>query len=417
MGVDPLAQHLIRVLGRALTAGSVGLVAVTLFATTAQAATSPSPDTAQPAAPSPAESAGSSPSPSPRSPGAREASPTPSATPTPAAGAATQTPAPSPSASPSGSVKVLLDPSTVAPGGQLYVAASCSDSGTATSAAFPTASMRPGPNNNGVVAVVAVSSAIKEAPYQVAVRCQDGSQGSAVLTVRFPAGGLDTGGARLAAHGPAPASPPAMPAAAALLAAALVGATLAGSVLLAARRSRPKRWLAAGALGAGSALLLPSCLWFGTVESGRIHPTKIDIDSINVHAPVSGTGLNQSYQVAIPPFDKPGETAWYQNSAVPGGQGSAMITGHLDTSAGPAVFKNLNRMKPGDLIKVTLSDNSQVTFQASAVSLYPKSNFPSQRVYGASDVPALNLVTCAGAYNQSAGGYLSNLVVFSRKVS
>ncbi|MBO0706462.1 MAG: class F sortase, partial [Candidatus Dormibacteraeota bacterium] len=160
------------------------------------------------------------------------------------------------------------------------------------------------------------------------------------------------------------------------------------------------------------------CLWFGSpVESGRLHPTKIDIDSINVHAPVSGVGLNQSYQVAIPPFDKPGQTAWYQNSAVPGGQGSAMITGHVDTNAGPAVFKNLNKMKQGDMIKVTLSDNSQVTFQTDRVALYPKSNFPSERVYGASDVPALNLVTCAGTYNQSAGGYLSNLVVYTHKVS
>jgi hypothetical protein len=74
-------------------------------------------------------------------------------------------------------------------------------------------------------------------------------------------------------------------------------------------------------------------------------------------------------------------------------------------------------MKPGDTIKVTLSDNSQVTFQTDRVTLYPKSNFPSERVYGASEVPALNLVTCAGAYNQSAGGYLSNLVVYSHKVS
>jgi hypothetical protein len=319
-------------------------------------------------------------------------------------------------------VKVILDPSTVAPGGQLYVAASCSNSGTASSAAFPATNMRPGPNGNGVVGVVVVSSAIREGTYPVTVRCPDNSQGVATLTVRFPAGGLDTGGSgvgapRLASTGPGGSPTPPGPAAA-IFAVALAGVVLAGGFLVLRRRSRARGGLAAAALAAGAAVLLPSCLWFGSpVESGRLHPTKIDIDAINVHAPVSGVGLNQSYQVAIPPFDKPGQTAWYQNSAVPGGQGSAMITGHLDTNAGPAVFKNLNKMKPGDTIKVTLSDNSQVMFQTDRVALYAKSSFPSERVYGAADVPALNLVTCAGAYNQSAGGYLSNLVVYSHKVS
>jgi hypothetical protein len=280
--------------------------------------------------------------------------------------------------------------------------------------------MRPGPNNNGVVAVVVVSSTIKEGTYPVTVQCPDNSQGSATLTVRFPAGGLDTGGAGLSAHVPGPAAPsggtPSGPGL--VFAATLVGVLLAGGVVVVRRRSWPGRRLAAGAVAAGAGLLLPSCLWFGTpVDSGRLHPTKIDIDAINVHAPVAGVGLNQGYQVAIPPFDKPKETAWYQNSAVPGGQGSAMITGHLDTNAGPAVFSNLKGMRPGDTIKVTLSDNSQVTFQTTSVALYPKSNFPSDQVYGASDVPALNLVTCAGTYDRSGGGYLSNLVVYSKKVS
>lgn len=407
-------------LARALVAGILSLGAVTVFATSALAAT-PSPETSGPAAPSPAESSEPSAAPSARTPSPNQQTATPEATPTPAAGAATQTPAPSPSASSSGSVKVILDPSTVAPGGQLYVAASCSNSGTASSAAFPATNMRPGPNGNGVVGVVVVSSAIREGTYPVTVRCPDNSQGAATLTVRFPAGGLDTGGSGVRAPGPASSAsgggPPPGPAAA-VFAIALAGLALTGVFLMLRRRSRARGGLPAAALAASAAVLLPSCLWFGTpVESGRLHPTKIDVDAINVHAPVSGVGLNQSYQVAIPPFDKPGQTAWYQNSAVPGGQGSAMITGHLDTNAGPAVFKNLNKMKPGDTIKVTLSDNSQVTFQTDRVALYPKSNFPSERVYGAADVPALNLVTCAGAYNQSAGGYLSNLVVYSHKVS
>lgn len=396
-----------------------------MFATTALAATPP-PETSGPSAPSPAQSAeGPSAPPAGRTPAPNQGTATPPATapgtPTPAAGAETQTPTATATASPSsGSVKVLLDPSTVAPGGQLYVAASCSNSGTASSAAFPTANMRPGPNNNGVVAVAVVGSQVREGTYPVTVQCPDNSKGTATLTVRFPAGGLDTGGSGVgaAARSVSGGTPPPPGPAAAVFAVALAGVALAGGFLLVRRRSQARGALAAGALAVGAAVLLPSCLWFGSpVESGRLHPTKVDIDAINVHAPVSGVGLNQSYQVAIPPFDKPGQTAWYQNSAVPGGQGSAMITGHVDTNAGPAVFKNLNRMKPGDTIKVTLSDNSQVTFQTDRVALYAKSSFPSERVYGASDTPALNLVTCAGTYNQSAGGYLSNLVVFSHKVS
>lgn len=382
------------------------------------AADSPSPVTSPAEEPSPSESP---PTPSPTASSTPTPTPTPSATPT-STPSATSTP--SPTATPTGSVAVVLAPSTVAPGGRVYVAASCANSGTASSPAFPTAAMTPPSSKNGVVAKVTVLGTIAQNTYPVTVKCADGGVGAARLVVRFPSGGLNTGGsgtgpgaAAGGGDGSPAAPPPANPLGLAIACAGLIAMALA-SAGLAHRRARRVAGAAMVGVCVAAALAVAGCGGSSSsLDVSRPHPTKIDIGAIDVHAQVVGVGLDQGYQVAIPPFDKPKETAWYQNSVVPGQQGSAMITGHVDTDAGPAIFRNLSRLKPGDMIKVTLSDGSHPTFQVYSTATYPKSDFPSERVYGASSFPALNLVTCAGQYDKAAGGYLSNLVVFSKLAS
>jgi LPXTG-site transpeptidase (sortase) family protein len=243
--------------------------------------------------------------------------------------------------------------------------------------------------------------------------------------VRFPRGGLNTGGdggSAVTSQGGGGATPPLggdrpglLLAASGALLVALGGLALA---TLRRRSGAPRRGaaavLVATCLVAGLAIGGCGGSTAGPLDAGRPHPVKIDIDSLGIHAPIVGVGLDQGYQVAIPPFDKPKETAWYQNSAVPGETGSAMITGHVDTNAGPAVFKNLSRIKPGDTLKVTLSNGAQVGFQVSETATYPKADFPAERVYGQSSFPALNLVTCAGAYDRAAGTYQDNFVAYSK---
>jgi methyl coenzyme M reductase beta subunit len=50
------------------------------------------------------------------------------------------------------------------------------------------------------------------------------------------------------------------------------------------------------------------------------------------------------------------------------------------------------------------------------VAIYPNDDFPAHQVYASHGYPALNLVTCGGAYDRNGGGYQSNVVVYTQLV-
>ena len=54
--------------------------------------------------------------------------------------------------------------------------------------------------------------------------------------------------------------------------------------------------------------------------------------------------------------------------------------------------------------------------QRGVARVYRKHSFPTQRVYGATPVATLRLITCAGPFNALTGHYRDNLVVFARRV-
>jgi sortase family protein len=56
----------------------------------------------------------------------------------------------------------------------------------------------------------------------------------------------------------------------------------------------------------------------------------------------------------------------------------------------------------------------KMTFVVQSVSQYPKDDFPTSKVYGRVDYPALRLITCGGAFNSSTGHYTDNIVVFAK---
>ncbi len=146
----------------------------------------------------------------------------------------------------------------------------------------------------------------------------------------------------------------------------------------------------------------------------RSLPTRISIASIGVEAPVRPTGLDRDGSIEVPPLDEPGLTGWYASGAAPGQRGSAVIFGHVDTRRdGPAVFYRLSRLRPGDRIEVLRRDGRTAKFQVDSVERFPRTSFPSTRVYGPLDYPGLRLVTCGGKFDHRHHQYLDNVMVFA----
>src|SRR4051794_14607572 len=110
------------------------------------------------------------------------------------------------------------------------------------------------------------------------------------------------------------------------------------------------------------------------------------------------------------------DAGWYKPGPEPGERGPAVIVGHVDSTTGPAVFYELRALRRGDRIRVRRSDGSTVTFRVQRSERWPKSRFPTRRVYGPTRGSALRLVTCSGNFDTSTGHYVDNTIVYAHRV-
>ncbi|MEK2494211.1 class F sortase [Kitasatospora purpeofusca] len=141
-------------------------------------------------------------------------------------------------------------------------------------------------------------------------------------------------------------------------------------------------------------------------------PTRLLIPSAGVDAPVTGLGLNADGTVEVPAADRADEVGWYRNGPTPGETGPAVLIGHYDTAHGPAVFHNVPKLKPGDLIQVRREDGGTVDFRVRTLLQYAKGEFPTDTVYGNTKGPELRLITCGGRIGAD-GHWTDNIVVLA----
>jgi sortase (surface protein transpeptidase) len=141
-------------------------------------------------------------------------------------------------------------------------------------------------------------------------------------------------------------------------------------------------------------------------------PVRVVIPSIGVDARVTRLGLNPDGTLEVPAnFNDAG---WWSGGTVPGERGPAVIVGHVDSKAGPAVFYRLRELGRGDVAIVHGAGGSVAQFVVRSAEQVAKNNFPTDRVYGETPNAALRLITCGGAFDDSAGHYVDNLVIYAR---
>ncbi|GAB7035567.1 class F sortase [Streptomyces sp. NPDC021749] len=145
----------------------------------------------------------------------------------------------------------------------------------------------------------------------------------------------------------------------------------------------------------------------------RSAPKRLRIPSIAVDAPFAPLGLGPTGQLEAPPPNDNNLVGWYKDGASPGERGSSIIAGHVDTKTGPAVFMQLESLKPGNTVNITREDGMIATFRVDSVETFSKANFPSDRVYGDVQEASLRIITCGGAYDRKVKDYVDNVVVFA----
>lgn len=225
------------------------------------------------------------------------------------------------------------------------------------------------------------------------------------------------------------------------LAAATVGLVLIVVAVL-AQESAPQPPRAAGRIDGGSSASPPSpgnragtgsptsspagptgspAAATGELPLPRSLPQRITIPAIAVSSPVVPIGLAPDGTLAVPqPGPHLNHAAWFENSPTPGQPGPSIIEGHVDSPSGPSVFFKLGQLQPGDRIFVLRKDGVEAMFTVNAVRNYPKSEFPTEVVYGGNTrtlgQPLLRLITCSD-FDASLGTHTGNAVIFAHLTS
>lgn len=143
-------------------------------------------------------------------------------------------------------------------------------------------------------------------------------------------------------------------------------------------------------------------------------PVQVAIPGLGVTSTVVDLGLNLDGTMEVP--QDPAEVGWYVGSHSPGGNGAAVLAGHVTWDRAPAVFFRLGDLRPGDQVEVTREDGRTAVFEVRRIARFPKNEFPTDAVYGQVDQPSLRLITCGGAYDEAANRYLDNIIVWADMV-
>lgn len=149
----------------------------------------------------------------------------------------------------------------------------------------------------------------------------------------------------------------------------------------------------------------------------RSVPTRVFIRSVWINAAVDQVGLTRDGRIETPSYERAKNAAWYKHGPTPGEAGPAVIVGHVDSKTERAVFFELRHVKVGAIIEITRADESKARFRVDSIEQFPKSDFPTERVYGDTPHPTLRLITCGGRFDKTLKDYLDNIVVFASLVN
>jgi sortase (surface protein transpeptidase) len=141
-------------------------------------------------------------------------------------------------------------------------------------------------------------------------------------------------------------------------------------------------------------------------------PVRLRIPSIGVDAAIEPVTTDADGNMDTP--KDPWDTAWYAPGPRPGQIGNAAIAGHVDYhNIGEVVFWDLNKLVPGDEVFVDTDDGKTLRFVVTDSTYYEPDNAPLERIFGQTNIPNLNLITCGGTFDPATREYDHRLVVFT----
>ena len=139
-------------------------------------------------------------------------------------------------------------------------------------------------------------------------------------------------------------------------------------------------------------------------------PVRLMIPRLGIDAAVENVGLTADGAMGVPTSRE--TVAWFMLGSRPGNKGSAVIDGHSGYKNGEAVFDDLPSLRKGDLLFIKDAKGVMIEFIVRRSHTYGRDANASD-VFDRKDGRHLNLVTCTGTWDASAGTHAQRLVVFA----
>lgn len=141
-------------------------------------------------------------------------------------------------------------------------------------------------------------------------------------------------------------------------------------------------------------------------------PVRLLIPSLNIDANVTHVGLTDAGDMDAP--KQLMDAGWYKYGSHPGDEGSAVIAGHVGGVKAPGIFMNLHKLQKGERFSIIDDHGQTVYFTVRETKTYDHNDQPTE-VFRGKDGKYMNLITCAGAWDDNKQTFKDRLVVFADK--
>ncbi|MCL6518105.1 class F sortase [Alicyclobacillus sp.] len=136
-------------------------------------------------------------------------------------------------------------------------------------------------------------------------------------------------------------------------------------------------------------------------------PVSLVIPRLGVLAPIRPVGMDASGRMATVPDAR--VVAWYAAGPAPGEPGNALLAGHRDWNGALGALWTLPALRPGDDVYIATQAGLREHFRAASVQVYPADAVPDT-VMDLGGPARVTLITCTGAFDRAAGGYVDRAV-------
>jgi LPXTG-site transpeptidase (sortase) family protein len=147
------------------------------------------------------------------------------------------------------------------------------------------------------------------------------------------------------------------------------------------------------------------------------NPKIIKIPKLGVDSRILNVGTDKTGALKTP--NNVFDTAWYNQSALPGQPGAVLIDGHISSWTSKGVFYGLNKLVPGDTITITTGNDTVYSYQVVQTKTYSANDVDMTAAISpvVSGTPGLNLISCYGQVEPGTSEFNQRIIVFTKQIS